>query len=222
VTEHCTGGGAACPADAFQPSTVDCRPATFPCDPAESCTGSNAACPPDGSHGTVVMRPMVVLKKLTTPVGDDGLTFKGQYVLAPDVLASLDPVLTGARVLIQDSTNAVVLDATIPSGAYDTGTKTGWRANAANTKWTYLNPMGVQGITKIAVGNKDSVQTPGRVTFGVRGKNGGFAVAQGNLPLTGAVVFDPQAGDCAAASFPGPAPLPVCAFTSSGSTLKCK
>src|SRR5262249_20922776 len=36
-----------CPADAFQPATVECRPSTAACDPAELCTGTGAACPAD-------------------------------------------------------------------------------------------------------------------------------------------------------------------------------
>ena len=47
AAESCTGSDAACPVDAFQPSTVECRASTAMCDPAENCTGSAAACPPD-------------------------------------------------------------------------------------------------------------------------------------------------------------------------------
>src|SRR5262245_26296881 len=108
-----------------------CRPSTSGCDLAESCTGAGAACPADGAQGTTVAKPKVILKRLHTPVGDDGLTFKGKYTMGASVLSSLDPVSGGARVLIQDVTSATVVDANLPAGAYDSGTKTGWKANAA-------------------------------------------------------------------------------------------
>jgi cysteine-rich repeat protein len=47
VAEVCTGTSTACPADAFQASTLQCRPAAGVCDVSEFCTGSSAACPAD-------------------------------------------------------------------------------------------------------------------------------------------------------------------------------
>jgi cysteine-rich repeat protein len=48
VAESCDGAGAACPADAFEPSTVECRPDAGQCDVADFCTGGDADCPADG------------------------------------------------------------------------------------------------------------------------------------------------------------------------------
>jgi hypothetical protein len=45
VAESCTGTGAACPADAFQPATTICRPSQNECDEADSCTGLGVTCP---------------------------------------------------------------------------------------------------------------------------------------------------------------------------------
>ena len=56
VAESCDGVNDACPADAFQPATVECRASAGVCDPAESCTGTSAACPPD-QKSTAVCRP---------------------------------------------------------------------------------------------------------------------------------------------------------------------
>jgi hypothetical protein len=44
--DHCSGTSTAC-VDAYQPSTVECRPGTGQCDVAETCTGSSGACPAD-------------------------------------------------------------------------------------------------------------------------------------------------------------------------------
>ena len=41
------GSSAACPADAFAPSTTVCRASAGACDVAEKCTGSSGACPAD-------------------------------------------------------------------------------------------------------------------------------------------------------------------------------
>jgi hypothetical protein len=46
IAENCTGSSAACPADAFRPSSTVCRPGSGDlCDPDENCTGSSANCP---------------------------------------------------------------------------------------------------------------------------------------------------------------------------------
>jgi cysteine-rich repeat protein len=47
VAENCDGASAACPADVFEPATVECRPDAGQCDVADNCTGSQADCPPD-------------------------------------------------------------------------------------------------------------------------------------------------------------------------------
>src|SRR5439155_23842445 len=43
----CDGTGTACPADALEPSTTECRASLGECDPAENCTGSGVNCPAD-------------------------------------------------------------------------------------------------------------------------------------------------------------------------------
>jgi hypothetical protein len=59
VAESCTGVSAACPADAFEPSTLECRASTAACDPAELCTGTQAACPPDAVDQSAPVGPTV-------------------------------------------------------------------------------------------------------------------------------------------------------------------
>ena len=61
IAETCTGSGATCPADAFEPNTTECRASAGICDVAENCTGSGAACPADAlraqHHGVPRRRP---------------------------------------------------------------------------------------------------------------------------------------------------------------------
>ena len=45
VAENCTGSGAACPADAVEPATTECRAVAGICDVAENCDGSAVDCP---------------------------------------------------------------------------------------------------------------------------------------------------------------------------------
>ena len=56
AAEHCSGSGAACPADAFAPSSTVCRAAAGDCDVAENCTGSSSVCPTD-LKSTAACRP---------------------------------------------------------------------------------------------------------------------------------------------------------------------
>jgi len=228
--EQCTGSTTACPFDALEPPSFVCRPGTGGCDFPELCTGTSALCPPDGAPGTSVARPKVVLKMLTTPPGDDRLTFTGDFTLPEPFTPPLDPVATGARIRIQTASGATLVDARIPSGAYSRATKFGWRVNhrVQPTKWTYTDPSGVAGITRVMVANTSSAATPGRISFSVRGRKGDFGsltLSPSDLPLQGAVALDASAGECGAATFPGPVPTPNCAFSQGrfpGGSLTCK
>src|SRR5262249_53552214 len=46
ANDHCLGSSNTC-VDAFQPTTVVCRPSAGQCDGGESCTGSSGTCPAD-------------------------------------------------------------------------------------------------------------------------------------------------------------------------------
>ena len=59
LAETCPGDGAACPDDAYAPSTVTCRAAAGVCDVAESCPGDGPDCPVDAFvPSTTVCRPV--------------------------------------------------------------------------------------------------------------------------------------------------------------------
>src|SRR5205823_5394324 len=79
------------------------------CDRDDPCTGPAS-----------VTKPKVVIAKLDTPPGDDKLTFKGSMTLPTS--PAVDPVTKGVRVLIADSMQGSVLDATVPGGAFDVAT----------------------------------------------------------------------------------------------------
>jgi hypothetical protein len=165
-------------------------------------------------------KAQITLTKLDTPSADDKLTLKGEGVLPFPFTPPLDPIATGAEVMLDDDDGTSVLDVLIPGGAYDKTSKIGWRANRKGTAWTYRNASGLDGITKLRGTTKPT--SPGLVKVKVTGKNGSYATPSA-LPVTGAVVFDPESGatgQCVEATFPGPAPSPSCTFN--GSTLKCR
>lgn len=171
--------------------------------------------------GATLTKANLVVKKLETPPGDDGLTLKGEVVVPHPFAPTLDPVTSGATVVVADATGARALDATIPGGAYDPVAKVGWKAAKNGLSWKYtakVPPVG--GITSLSI--KDlSKKTPGLVQVKVTGKKGAYALNTANLPLTAMVILDPPTGatgQCGTTSFDGP--LQGC--TTDGKTVKCK
>jgi hypothetical protein len=159
-------------------------------------------------------KPKLQLKKLNTPIGDDGLAFSGQMTIATS--PTIDPVTTGARVVVDDA-NGPVVDVTIPPGPVDPDTKIGWKPNRAGTSWKYSNKAGLAGITTVSV--KTKVKTPGFATFKVTGKNGAFATTPAALPLRATLTLG-SAGQCGPVDFTGPSP--ICKFNKRLSTVTCK
>ena len=161
----------------------------------------------------------LTIGRLTTPTGDDTLTFQGSATFPAPFDPPLDPLTNGVQLRIA-GTNGTVFDFTVPGGAFNKTAGVGWAANGNGTKWTYKDktPAPAGGIYSVVIQNK-STNTPGLVTFVVKGKKGAYPVATNALPLTGRLTF---AGHCADASFPGPKPVPACSFNKPGSTVTCK
>lgn len=182
------------------------------CDRDDPCT-----------NGALATKHKLTAVKITAPPGNDKLSLKGQAVIS--LSPPLDLVTNGVRVLVVGANGTAVVDTAIAGGAYDSGTRTGWRVNGAGTSWTWKGPgTGTQGIVKVGVKLKPS--TPGFVKFKVSGKNGTYTVTSPELPVTGIVVLDPPAattGQCIEARFPATPPAkPSCTLQSGGATLKCK
>src|SRR5262249_7671049 len=137
VAETCTGSGAGCPADTGLPdgdgdgvcdAIDDCPAVADPSQADDDNDGLGHLCDPC-TLGVAVTKPVLRITKYTTGAGDDRLTLVGKldFATAP----TLDPVTKGARVLLVDANGDGIFDVTIPPGAYDRGTKTGWKSNLA-------------------------------------------------------------------------------------------
>lgn len=183
------------------------------CDRDDPCT-----------NGVPATKHKLILAKLLTPAADDRLNFKGSAVIP--LTPTLNPSANGVRLLLIGDDGTSILDVTIPSGAYDPVTKTGWRSNGAQTAWNYKGPgTSTQGIQKVSVKLAPRSVTGG-VKFKVKGKNGLYPVTAPNVPVDATLVLDPPSattGQCIQAVFPATPPAkPSCALTAGGSTLKCR
>ena len=173
--------------------------------------GVGDACDP--CVGAAIAGGKLVLGKLGAPTGDRTLAFKGHMTVP--AAPAIDPVTTGVRVLVDG-----VLDATIPGGAFDPITRTGWKTKK-NGAFTYRNGQGgILGIAKVAL--KPSSKMPGRVQFAVGGRTGSWAVDPGHLPRQATLILDAAAGQCGDAGFAGPAPSPVCVYRAKRARVQCK
>src|SRR5438128_1747935 len=177
------------------------------------CDGDGIGDACDPCTGAAITGAKLALGKLGAPAGDDTLVFKGRITVP--VAPAIDPVTTGVRVLVDG-----VLDATIPGGAFDPATETGWKAKK-NGAFTYHNGQGgILGIVKVAL--KPSSKAPGLVQFAVGGKTGSYAVDPAHLPRQATLILDAAAGQCGDAGFAGPAPAPVCVYKAKHAKVQCK
>src|SRR5437773_2674138 len=166
--------------------------------------GIGDACDP--CTGAAVARAKLMLGKLAPPAGDDTLAFKGEMTIPTS--PAVDPVATGARLIVGE-----VVDLTIPGGAFDPATKTGWKAKQGSFKYH-------GGTLKVSLAA--STKTPGLVKFMVAGKTGSYVVDPAHLPRQATLILDAAAGQCGDAGFAGPAPAPVCVYKAKRRKVQCR
>ena len=189
----------------------DCPLAADPDQADADGDGIGDACDP--CTGAAITGAKLALGKLGAPAGDDTLAFKGRMTVP--VAPAIAPLTTGVRVLVDG-----VLDATIPGGAFDPATETGWKVKK-NGAFAYHNGEGgILGIAKVAL--KSSSQAPGLVQFAVAGKTGSYTVDPAHLPRHATLILDAAAGQCGDAGFAGPAPAPGCVYKAKRAKVQCK
>jgi hypothetical protein len=161
------------------------------------------------------MHSKVKIGHQNPPPGDDKLTFAGDMTLPVPYNPPLNPVSKGVRILLADASDNILLDATVPGGAYDPVTGTGWSTSASS--WRYRSRTGVQGIVKVLLKPNAS----GLFKFIVGGKNGSYGVPANALPLHATLVIDsPTAmtGQCGEVHYGAGS----CAFNGSATTVRCR
>lgn len=143
-----------------------------------------------GGCAGVVEDGKLTLTRLKLPPGDEGLAWSG--TLAPLAGAAPDPLVTGVRVLVTDASAGTLLDVTVPGGAYDKPTKTGWKVKGAT--WTWQGA--VAGLTKVKLVGK----TAGTLKLTVTAKGAAFPAAPA-LPLRARLIADGATGRCGDTAF---------------------
>ncbi|HEV7735249.1 MAG TPA: hypothetical protein VGR62_23965 [Candidatus Binatia bacterium] len=174
-------------------------------EPSTSCPG--APCAPAAKHRLVV-------KKLLAPGGDERLALSGEAVLPSTV--GFDPSTTETGIMLADDDTTTIVDATIPSGAYDPASRAGWKTNKAGTTWTYKNRGShPQGITSVVV---RTTHDPNGVRFKVKGV-GTYPAGAAALPVHATLTF---ADACIAATWSAMPPAAPSCVMPNPSTLSCK
>ncbi|MBI3249877.1 MAG: hypothetical protein HYZ50_25560 [Deltaproteobacteria bacterium] len=195
VGTSCTDDGNVCSTDRCNGSSKDCqhptgnagmvcRASTGACDVAETCTGASLSCPADTgapdsdndgqcdaidfcTNGAAITGSKIGLSNFAN--GDDAVNFSGTLAFA--TLPAFDPIANGVRVVLADADGAL-FDVTIPGGAYNSITKTGWKLNKAGTQWKFNSPTAVGGAINQVILTKRAPQ----MKFTIKGIKGSFSL----------------------------------------------
>lgn len=227
--EVCSGTDGACPADAGLPDTDE----DGACDAIDNCPDeANAGQEDDdadgqgnlcdactNSAGTVVAKPILKLVKLDRPAGDQKAIFKGIVSALPSAPA-VDPISNGLRFLLEDGDGSLVLDETLPAGAWDPVARIGWRPNGKGSVWTFLDKR-KEGAGPVVLAKLITLKAAGQYKVIVKLKDADIVLTPEDAPLVATVVIDaPLAtdGQCAEVLFAAE----DCALNGKGSAMKCR
>lgn len=229
VAEVCDGANEACPEDSGLPDSDD----DGTCDAQDLCPdifdpdqidsdgdGDGDFCDICTASGEAIS-PQVKISKLTTGGGDDKFLLKGFMVFdAPPVF---DPRDNGIRVLVEDASGALVVDATIPGGAFSPVTRSGW-IPLKNGGYRFRSKALIgSAIQKVIL--KRTGRDPNAIVFKVTGAKGSFAFPEMQLPLMATLTLDPDpemAAVCAEMAFSDAKPGPYCSFRNGNSVVLCR
>lgn len=165
--------------------------------------------------------------KLTMSEGDavdrSKLHLQGKIALLPLPLdPPFDPIARGARVLLEDGSGDVLLDETLPGGAYDRTTSTGWRHKDGGKSWVYVRPTSA-GIHHLVL--KRTPRSENVYAFAADARLEGTPVpSPAELPLTATLVIDApvaEDGQCGTVQFGAGPSTPACEVRK-GPRLVCK
>jgi hypothetical protein len=177
------------------------------CGGGQVCSGCECVNPPVCESGLVFERPR--LKARAAPFR---ISFRAEAVV-PKPWAGINPPASGVRFVLDSTSGAGGLDATIPGGAL-------WKTNGSGTTWSYTDSTGaVSGITKVVVKDRSSVED-GRVRISVKAKSDtGPTLPDASAVRTTMVLG--TADECAAVEWNGPDEAPP-ACDGSPAQLSCR
>ena len=165
-------------------------------------------------------RPVLQVSGIGSPAGVQRFKLGGKLPVAALPSTSVDPSRDGLRIEIRDGDGNPVFDETLPPGPFDVATRTGWKSNRAGTSFTFVDPLGIAGVTRATV--RVGRPTHGRREVDLRA-NGRTALAltTSSLPLGArlALAAGVDGGTCADLRFRGTSP-PGC--TAARSTISCR
>jgi hypothetical protein len=141
-----------------------------------------------------------------TPAGDDKLTLQADFTVGNPII---EPIANGLTAWLDDANLVVVADIALPAGAYDAGTRTGWRSNSAGTSWTFKHPTGIVGVTRASV--RAVGGSSGTFRVKLKGKKSGYGLAGSVGPWRAGVALSPT--QCATGAV---------ACAASGNTRTCE
>ena len=199
-TETCTlvdadGDGACDPKDVC-PATAD------PAQQDRDGDGLGDACDPctttvDGQRQWG--RALVALGHLNDHrPGNESLRMAGVFGLPPDAPA-LDPIATGARLVLRSAKDGGTVTIALPGGEY-VAPGPGWQADPTGTRFVFVDrrPGGTQGVRKMAVRRL----ADGRVRLTLAAPRGSFELGAWSFPpVHAAVSFGETSDACAEIRF---------------------
>jgi cysteine-rich repeat protein len=198
--EVCDGVQGVCPPDT---GIIGDSDGDGVCDPLDSCPadydptqldrdldGLGDVCDPCTNVAQIeVTKPRLRLRKLDQPFGGQRVKVRGELVVPAS--PPIDPVANGMRFVVTDGTGAVLLDITVPGGAYDPATHRGWTTNGSGVVYNYLDKEGsAGGIRRVLVKQR----VPGSLRVVAFGQDGEFGLPASDAANI-AIVADPPNGD---------------------------
>lgn len=245
VAESCSGSDADCPPDGFVASGMACTDDGQPCT-NDSCDGSGTCahqalpdsdgdsvcdaqdeCTNVGDGRQFVGKAKLLLSKINTDAtaGNDKLVLGGSFSLPANVaFADLDPRSRGARLVLKSALGTTLLDVALPASIYGGSATRGWKTNAKQSFWQYLDKTGapLSGIGTIKVVDRGHGAPGGLVQVTVTGKNGTYPVALTDAPLESILVVGNQSDAIDGKCGEGRYDAAECRFNGAGNSLKCQ